>query len=61
MVLEYDDGIQGFEETATWDPVVGMEERAGAAEKSSQKAEQKMTNKTFIITSRIGPPFLFLK
>lgn len=61
FVLEYDDGIQGFEDVAIWDPVQGAIEKAGASEKSSQKAEQKMSNKTFIITSRIGPPFLFLR
>ena len=58
MVLEYDEGISAFEDTAIWDPISGVIRREGAVQKNEQKAEQKLSNKTFIITSRIGPPFL---
>ncbi|XP_053961746.1 glutamate receptor ionotropic, kainate 2 [Anastrepha ludens] len=47
----------GFLELSTWDPVNGLDsvEKEDASEK---RVGEKLSNKTFIITSRIGAPFL---
>lgn len=47
----------GFLDLATWDPVNGVDalEKEDASEK---RVGEKLSNKTFIITSRIGAPFL---
>ncbi|XP_067620605.1 glutamate receptor ionotropic, kainate 2 [Eurosta solidaginis] len=47
----------GFLDLATWDPVNGVDslEKEEASEK---RVGEKLSNKTFVITSRIGAPFL---
>ncbi|KAL9925587.1 glutamate receptor ionotropic, kainate 2 isoform X1 [Glossina fuscipes] len=47
----------GFQELATWDPVNGLLAKE-SDDLSDKLLGQKMQNKTFIITSRIGAPFL---
>lgn len=50
----------GFQELATWDPVNGLLSKE-SDDMSDKLLGQKMQNKTFIITSRIGAPFLMLR
>lgn len=50
----------GFIDLATWDPVNGLdlEESQDVSEK---RVGEKLASKTFIITSRLGAPFLSMK
>lgn len=49
----------GFLDQATWDPVNAMQ-LLTSEDQSDKRVGEKLQNKTFIITSRIGAPFLSL-
>lgn len=50
----------GFLDLAIWDPVNGLDV-LNDDEESEKRVGQKLQNKTFIVSSRIGAPFLTLK
>jgi len=50
----------GFLDLATWDPVNGLDV-LGDEEESEKRVGQKLSNKTFIVSSRLGAPFLTLR
>ncbi|KRF81168.1 glutamate receptor ionotropic, kainate 2 isoform X2 [Drosophila virilis] len=56
--MEIDAG--GFLDLATWDPVNGLD-MLNDDEESEKRVGQKLSNKTFIISSRIGAPFLTMR
>ncbi|XP_017064350.1 glutamate receptor ionotropic, kainate 2 [Drosophila eugracilis] len=50
----------GFLDLATWDPVNGLDV-LNDDEESEKRVGQKLSNKTFIVSSRLGAPFLTLR
>lgn len=50
----------GFLDLAIWDPVNGLDV-LNDDEESEKRVGQKLQNKTFIVSSRIGAPFLTLR
>ncbi|XP_068150954.1 glutamate receptor ionotropic, kainate 2 [Drosophila tropicalis] len=50
----------GYLDLATWDPVNGLDV-LNDDEESEKRVGQKLSNKTFIISSRIGAPFLTMR
>lgn len=51
---------EGFKKIATWDPTHGVNYTRSQGEVYSQIVES-LQNKTFIVASRIGAPFLMFK
>ncbi|XP_070133341.1 glutamate receptor ionotropic, kainate 2 [Drosophila bipectinata] len=50
----------GFTDLATWDPVNGLDV-LNDDEESEKRVGLKLSNKTFIVSSRLGAPFLTLR
>jgi glutamate receptor, ionotropic, invertebrate len=50
-------GKEGFKKIATWTPSGGVDYSRTSSEVESEIMES-LQNKTFIVTSRIGEPFL---
>lgn len=50
-------GENGFFDLSVWDPVNGYD-LLGDEDATDKRVGLKLQNKTFIITSRIGAPFL---